>query len=412
MQSEQYGQSDAYSLFVYAIRSQITRDYYLRRLKIFFNYINLLPKGTIEERCNLFDAKAIKDPTWAFNMVIKFLQFQKERVEKEEITGATLRNFIKPIKLFCEMSDIPIIWKKITRGLPKFRRHADDRAPTLEEIQKICDYPDRRIRAIVYIMASSGIRLGAWDYLRWGHIRPIKSGNNIIAAKIKVYAGDDEEYFSFITPEAYYTLEKWINYRAESGEIINENSWLMRQLWNTKEGHYHHGKIKDPSKLQSMGVKRLMEDSLWTQGIRKKSNLVKNRYEFQTDHGFRKWFKTRCEISGMKSINIEILMGHSVGISDSYYKITEDDLLDDYLKAINLLTIGNEFRLNKQINQIKEHSDNNSIVMKSELFAKEEEITRLNKQDLFNADAIATLSEQVINLTEQIEILKHQWKNR
>ena len=71
MQSEKYeqldGQSDAYLLFVYAIRSQITRDYYLRRLKIFFNYINLLPKGTIEERCNLFAAKSIKDPNQAFS---------------------------------------------------------------------------------------------------------------------------------------------------------------------------------------------------------------------------------------------------------------------------------------------------------------------------------------------------------
>jgi len=188
MQSEQYGQSDAYSLFVYAIRSQVTRDYYLRRLKIFFNYIDLLLIGTIEDRCNLFAAKAIEDPTWAFNLIIKFLQFQKERVEKEEITGATLRNFIKPIKLFCEMCDIPIVCKKITRGLPKFRKHADDGASTLEEIQKICEYPDRRINAIVYTMASSGIRLGAWDYLRWGHIKPIKSKDIVIAAKITVYA--------------------------------------------------------------------------------------------------------------------------------------------------------------------------------------------------------------------------------
>jgi hypothetical protein len=31
-----------------------------------------------------------------------------ERVEREEITGATLRNFVKAIKLFCEMSDAPI----------------------------------------------------------------------------------------------------------------------------------------------------------------------------------------------------------------------------------------------------------------------------------------------------------------
>jgi hypothetical protein len=28
-------ESDAYSLFVYAVRAQVTRDYYLRRLKIF-----------------------------------------------------------------------------------------------------------------------------------------------------------------------------------------------------------------------------------------------------------------------------------------------------------------------------------------------------------------------------------------
>ena len=40
------------------------------------------------------------------------LIFTISRVEKEEITGATLRNFVKTIKLFCEMSDIPIQWKK------------------------------------------------------------------------------------------------------------------------------------------------------------------------------------------------------------------------------------------------------------------------------------------------------------
>ena len=49
---------------------------------------------------------------WAFNCIVKFLQFQKDRVEKEEITGATLRNFIKAIKLFCEMSSINDICKK------------------------------------------------------------------------------------------------------------------------------------------------------------------------------------------------------------------------------------------------------------------------------------------------------------
>ena len=65
------------------------------------------------------------------------------------------------------------------------------------------EYPDRRIKAIVYTMASSGIRLGAWDYLRWGNIRPIERNAEIVAAKMIVYAGDDEEYFTFISREAW-----------------------------------------------------------------------------------------------------------------------------------------------------------------------------------------------------------------
>jgi len=105
-------ESSAYSLFVYAVRSPLTRDYYLRRLGIFFNHINLLPNETKEERCNFFAVQGIKNPNWAFSYIIKFLQFQKEGVQREEITGATLRNFVKSIKLFCEMSDIPIAWKK------------------------------------------------------------------------------------------------------------------------------------------------------------------------------------------------------------------------------------------------------------------------------------------------------------
>ena len=33
-------ESSAYALFVYAVRSEITRDYYLRRFRIFFNYLD------------------------------------------------------------------------------------------------------------------------------------------------------------------------------------------------------------------------------------------------------------------------------------------------------------------------------------------------------------------------------------
>jgi hypothetical protein len=91
--------TNAYSLFVYAIRTQITRDYYLRRLRTFFDYIKLLPKANIDRRCNNFAALASKDKEWTFNKIIGFLQFQKERVQRKESTDDTLRNFVKSIAI-------------------------------------------------------------------------------------------------------------------------------------------------------------------------------------------------------------------------------------------------------------------------------------------------------------------------
>jgi hypothetical protein len=46
-------------------------------------------------------------------------------------------------------------------------------------------YPDRRVKVIVLILISSGIRVGAFDYLKWKHVIPIENKNKeIIAAKL------------------------------------------------------------------------------------------------------------------------------------------------------------------------------------------------------------------------------------
>jgi hypothetical protein len=58
------------------------------------------------------------------------MQFNLAGLDRKEITGATVRNYLKSIKLFCEIDDIPLTSKKLTRGLPKGRDYADDRIPT------------------------------------------------------------------------------------------------------------------------------------------------------------------------------------------------------------------------------------------------------------------------------------------
>jgi hypothetical protein len=131
-----------------------------------------------------------------------------------------------------------------------------------------------------------------------------------------------------------------MNFRKESGESISDESWVLRNLWDLESRG--QGIASAPKRLKSSGVKRLMERAQHAQGVRKKLENGKKRHEFQLDHGFRKWFKTQCEIAGMKSINIETLMGHSIGVSDSYYRATEHDLLNDYQKATDFLTIQNQ----------------------------------------------------------------------
>jgi integrase len=237
---------DAWSLFLYAMKAPMTKDRYKTRVAKFFDFIGLdndKEGQTVQDKARIFANRGKEDVNWAFSNILRFIHFQKERVDRKEISGATVRNYAKSIKLFCDMADISIPWKKITRGLPRGKKYADDRIPTLEEIRKLVEYPDRRIKAIVYTMASSGIRVGAWDYLQWGHIRQVERDGEIIAAKMIVYAGEDEEYFTFISPEALRALQEWVSYRQSSGECIGENSWVMRDLVSfsrfSSSNHHH-----------------------------------------------------------------------------------------------------------------------------------------------------------------------------
>lgn len=103
-----------YDAFVFAIRSPITRQKYLGRLGYFLSYVGIT-EGNIEGKCNAFGRKATTDTTWLTRNVVQYLHVHRQRVEKKEISASTLRNYIKPIKLFCEQLEISLPWKRISR---------------------------------------------------------------------------------------------------------------------------------------------------------------------------------------------------------------------------------------------------------------------------------------------------------
>ena len=252
------------------------------------------------------------------------------------------------------MNDIVINWKKISKGIPAEKSHADDRIPTLNEITRLLEHPDRRTKPIVYTMLSSGIRVGSWDHLKWKHVVPLERNNVIIGAKLIVKNTKirNREYMSFITPEAYFSLKDWMDFRKLHGEEITGESWLMRDTWQKIDRNHGHriGLAKFPKRMNSTSIRNMIYEAWKVQGVRDKlSDPDKKRHEFKSSHGFRKFFETRCQQAKMNHNNIKLLMDHSLGESQSYHKPTQAELLEDYLIAVDHLTINESNRLKQQV---------------------------------------------------------------
>ncbi|HXS60524.1 MAG TPA: hypothetical protein VN703_06910 [Candidatus Sulfopaludibacter sp.] len=131
-----------------------------------------------------------------------------------------------------------------------------------------------------------------------------------------------------------------MEFRSSYGEKITCDSWVMRDMWKTTNITYGAklSYARTPVKLKSSGIRNLIAKALFQQNIRPLLKEGQKRHEFKTAHGFRKFFKTQAE-QYMKAANVEMLMGHDLGISKSYYKPQEKEVMDDYLKAVKNLTI-------------------------------------------------------------------------
>jgi len=108
--------------FFEAIRSPVTKDRYEKMLDLFFRTTGM--KGPdMRTRARNFAAKAKADNQLATITINEYMRKQEERAERKEISEATVPNFFKPIKLFCEMNDIILNWKKISKRIPRGRSY-------------------------------------------------------------------------------------------------------------------------------------------------------------------------------------------------------------------------------------------------------------------------------------------------
>ena len=162
----------------------------------------------------------------------------------------------------------------------------------------------------------------------------------------------------------------------------------MRDIWQTDdlEG------ISNPKPLNSFAITRLLNRAWQVQKIRPSLPKGVKRHEFKTAHGFRKYHKTQMEQARVPSIKIELLLGHSIGVSDSYARFSEKEMLDDFLLGVDYLTV------------------NQTVVLINKSLKKQEEIIQnsLREMEERHRKEIFTLREKyeldMKMLQEKIEL--------
>ena len=76
-------ESNPWTLYLYAMKSPVTRDNYQKRLGKLFDFLGLEVR-TIEEKSRVFVEMARKDNSnWTFNNILQFIQFQNNKVKRK-----------------------------------------------------------------------------------------------------------------------------------------------------------------------------------------------------------------------------------------------------------------------------------------------------------------------------------------
>jgi len=386
----------SYQVFKNAIRSEKSLQLYKQYLWHFCDFI----KMTTEEIVSKYGgSENVKESIKLQHMIEDYVLLLQTKVRNEEISAGTSGVTIPPIKLLCEMNDIMLNWRKINKLLPRRNDNAADEAYTREQIKKMLDYSDLRTKIPILFMASSGMRLGGFQGLTDGCIKPIyddKTGK-LLAAHVAVYKGsDNDEYDTFISPEAYHAYEEYRNLRIKFGEKITKNSpILLRRFDISPDGKA--ATIDNTKPVALSTIAGIIRTVAYKAGIREASENYNDRYTIKIAHGYRKFFSTT--LSNIKTpdgrtaidfIKKEWLLGHALtsvhSLEENYNRSDRVKiLLDEYLKAVKELTISDEERLKVQVKKLQMDISNMKTV-EVQLAAKDKEIESLiRKQEQFQS---------------------------
>jgi integrase len=349
--------------YFYTVKSEESRKTY----EEYFRYFESFSKVKVTELLKLTQ-KEIQD------LLIKYVIYMRDR----KLSSSSIKGRLAPIFSILELNDLILNKKRVMKYVGESKKTVKDLAYTTEDIEKMVNVSKPRTRLIILIYASTGIRRSALLELKLKHLRKIEE---LGIYQFTIYENSKEEHVTYCTPECTTAIDQYIQYRKDAGENISKESWLIRNDFDPDNEH----SVKNPKQTSGININTIIRNVLIKAGLRSVHQPQTLRNEKSTIHAFRKFTTTQFVNSNLNPEIREMLLSHSIGLTGVYYRPSEQTILNEYLKAIDNLTIDPNFRLKRHI-KVLEGREKEIELIKSEhekheieIQAMREETARLNK---------------------------------
>lgn len=367
---------DALSKFYSGIKSQATRKDYDKILKrVLCDILEDVLEGDYSQRANQICTRAKAEPLWIDSLLNAIAIKLKKRTElaktdKMYLNPRTVPNYFHPIKKLFVMNDVLFNWDKLFSTYPELDNTNDNtRGYTHKEIQTMLQFSNGIMdRTLILVLASSGIRKGAFKTLDWEDLQPVyrnkedefvfdvlesESKFTPVCALLRIYKKTPKQYTAIITPEAYQALMEY------------KKSWFAQLRREPKPTDPIFKQVGIPAvrRLDDIGIQSRIKAIVKRSGISKPLAKGQRLHDIPIMNGFRRFFNKNNKKSKSKGtilstlINKELMMGHQgmIPLDKNYYHELVIELIEDYLQAVPNLTIDESERLRLQT-QLKDET--------------------------------------------------------
>ncbi|MEK0352727.1 MAG: integrase [Nitrosopumilus sp.] len=347
-------ETSAYQNFLDYIRNEQTRIKYSSDLKKFLDLVpdKIYKDNDIEftDKTEAFVTLVRADVKVSKSIIKAYVRELKKKIDDDSISPSRVLNLIKPIKALFAANDIDFSWQKINKSIPKPGK-SKDKAYTREQLQMLMANSTNLVdKVMITLCSSAGFRVEAWDYFTWDDVVFFYNDDNSLkGGALRIYHGDDEEYWTHFTPEAGKYL------------LLYKESWKSRFMRYPKETEplVVSVRILHPSRLGKKGMESRMNGLAKKCGFRPKLEPGQKRHKVMLDHGMRKYCNTMMRRAKVNFADKEDMQGRNPGGQEgSYERYEEQDFerFSEYQKAIPFLTISDDERMRLENEKLKQEN--------------------------------------------------------